>query len=137
MPSSDGRKNLRPQNTRTKEEQREIARMGGKASGIARRKKRTMQETLRFIATMPMKQGNVDSLDDLGTIGKASKGANLTAGDQLGIKLFKKAEKGDIKAMELFFKLLGEDNMTNAVNPLENLAKDIEKFKDEDDGEEE
>lgn len=28
--------NLRPQNTRTKEEQREIARMGGKASGIAR-----------------------------------------------------------------------------------------------------
>lgn len=113
------------------------ARKGGQASAVARRKKRTMQESLRFLMTMPMKQGKVDTLDDLETIGKASKGANLVAGDELLVAMFKKARKGDVKAMELIMKWLGEDNMTNAVNPLENLAKDIEKFKDEDDGEEE
>lgn len=113
------------------------ARKGGKASGVAKRKKRTMQESLRFLMTMPMKQGSVDSLDDLGTIGKASKGANLVAGDELLVAMFKKARKGDVKAMELIMKWLGEDNVTNAVSPLDSLAKDIEKYKEmDDDGEE-
>ena len=35
---SKGHENLRPQNTRTKEEQREVARMGGKASAAARKR---------------------------------------------------------------------------------------------------
>jgi len=37
-------KNLKPQNTRTKAEQRKIARQGGKASGKARRLKKLMSE---------------------------------------------------------------------------------------------
>jgi len=40
----DGRKNLIPQNKRTKAEQKRIARMGGKASGKARREKRLMSQ---------------------------------------------------------------------------------------------
>lgn len=36
--------NLKPQNTRTKAEQRKIARAGGKASGKARREKRLMSQ---------------------------------------------------------------------------------------------
>jgi hypothetical protein len=38
--------NLIPQSERTKEEQREIARMGGIASGEARRRKKTFKEAL-------------------------------------------------------------------------------------------
>ena len=37
-------KNLKPQNTRTKAEQRKIAQMGGKASGKARREKKLMSQ---------------------------------------------------------------------------------------------
>lgn len=43
--------NLKPQNTRTKSEQRKIARMGGIASGEARRKKKAWKETLNMILT--------------------------------------------------------------------------------------
>jgi hypothetical protein len=37
-------KNLKPQNTRTKAEQRKIAQMGGKASGKVRREKKLMSQ---------------------------------------------------------------------------------------------
>ena len=36
-------KDLIPMSKRTKEEQKEIATMGGKASGVARRKKKTIR----------------------------------------------------------------------------------------------
>lgn len=42
-----GEDNLVPMNKRTKEEQREIATMGGIASGKVRKEKATMKETLR------------------------------------------------------------------------------------------
>lgn len=44
-----GTDNLRPQNTRTKEEQRRIAIAGGKASGEARRKKRELKERCKLL----------------------------------------------------------------------------------------
>jgi hypothetical protein len=45
-------KNLIPQSERTKDEQREIARKGGIASGIARREKKTVQKILNdFLET--------------------------------------------------------------------------------------
>ena len=40
----NGTKNLIPQNKRTKEQQKEIARMGGKASAAARQKRKTFKE---------------------------------------------------------------------------------------------
>ena len=42
-----GEENLIPLNRRTKEEQREIATQGGKASGAARRLRRTLREALK------------------------------------------------------------------------------------------
>lgn len=42
-------KNLKPQNKRTKSEQREIARKGGIASGEARRQKKAIAEMLRAV----------------------------------------------------------------------------------------
>lgn len=44
-----GHENLIPQSERTKEEQRKIARMGGIASGIARRERKTLKEELLLL----------------------------------------------------------------------------------------
>lgn len=46
---ANGRDNLIPQNRRTKEEQREIAKMGGKASGRARKEKASMRKAAQMI----------------------------------------------------------------------------------------
>lgn len=45
--------NLTPQSKRTKSEQRKIASAGGIASGIARREKKTLRETLEVLLAMP------------------------------------------------------------------------------------
>lgn len=46
--------NLRPQNKRTKDEQRKIAKKGGIASGESRRKRKAMKEQLETILSMPV-----------------------------------------------------------------------------------
>ena len=48
-------KNLIPQNKRTKEEQRKIARMGGIASGKARREKQKKQQILADVVSIKNK----------------------------------------------------------------------------------
>lgn len=49
--------NLKPQNTRTKEEQRQIAIQGGKASGEARRKKKAIREVCETLLSMQANSG--------------------------------------------------------------------------------
>ena len=49
--------NLKPLNTRTKEEQRKIATAGGKASGKARRKKKQLKELLELALSQPHESG--------------------------------------------------------------------------------
>lgn len=56
-------KNLIPQNKRTKDEQREIARLGGIASGQARREKKTVQKILNeFLSTAAKDNPQVSKL---------------------------------------------------------------------------
>lgn len=56
-------KNLIPQSERTKDEQREIARKGGIASGIARREKKTVQKILNdFLSTAAKDNPQVSKL---------------------------------------------------------------------------
>lgn len=76
--------NLKPQNTRTKKEQREIARKGGIASGEARRKRKTLREELIAL---------------------------LESGDfqeQITLALLDKAKNGDTKAFEIVRDTIGE-----------------------------
>ena len=81
--------NLKPQNKRTKSEQREIARKGGKASGQARRKRKEFKEALKLALTVVM--------DD-----------NKTVQD-IGIEaLMDKFMKGDPKVFELIRDTIGE-----------------------------
>ena len=65
--------NLKPFNERTEEEQREIARLGGIASGEARRRKKTMKQQFDLLLSLPVKTD--------GKIGKTIK----AVADDLGI----------------------------------------------------
>ena len=48
----DGTKNLKPTNTLTMEERKELARKGGKASVIARRKKADLKKTMQVLLSL-------------------------------------------------------------------------------------
>lgn len=53
MPREDGYKNLVPLDQRTKDEQRTIQEKGGIASGVARRRKRSMREAADYYLALP------------------------------------------------------------------------------------
>ena len=59
-------KNLNPMNERTKEEQREIARKGGRESGKVRRRKRTMKDAAQLILQLPVSAEQVALLQKYG-----------------------------------------------------------------------
>lgn len=85
--------NLINQSMRTKEEQRRIAIMGGKASGEARRRKKTLRETL--ITLLNTENYEMD--------GKKVDGYVATA-----LALIKKALKGDVPAITALRDTVGE-----------------------------
>ena len=95
--------NLKPQSTRTKEEQREIAKLGGKASGEARRQKSTIKSILKQWADSPI------------TVAKLKKEAKSYGIDTdegrslITLALIKGAMKGNAKYMERLLDTLGED----------------------------
>lgn len=65
------KEDLIPMSERTKEEQKRIATMGGKASGKARQEKKTMRETLRLMLEEIPKENNPYGLSykQLATLG--------------------------------------------------------------------
>ena len=82
-------KDLKPLNTRTKEEQKRIATMGGKASGEARREKKLLKDTLQALLELKDKKG-------------------ITGQEQICLALFKKAKTGDTKAFEVIRDTTGQ-----------------------------
>lgn len=96
-------KNLKPQNTRTKEEQREIARLGGKASGESRRAKSSIQKMLKQWADKPIKVQELKK--------EAKKfGLNTNEGRSLlTLALIQGAMNGNTKYMDRVLAMLGED----------------------------
>ena len=100
-------KNLIPQNKRTKEEQRKIARMGGIASGKARREKQKTQHILADIVSIKNK--------DLAMFQKLA--AKLGLDGDISIHevftltcLLNSVKSGNLGDLERLSKLLGEDN---------------------------
>ena len=80
----NGQENLIPMNERTEEEQREIARKGGIASGEARRRKKTLKEEL--IALLETNNNN----------------------EKISVALLQKALNGDIQAFTTIRDTIGE-----------------------------
>ena len=84
--ANKGHENLKPQNTRTKEEQRVIATMGGIASGEARRKKKLLKECFDVLLEKDYKRKD---------------GYTASGAETLALTVFEKAQRGDLKAFEL------------------------------------
>ena len=109
-------KNLIPQSKRTQEEQREIAKKGGIASGIARREKKTVQKILNDFLSMAAKDNpqvsklaakmglkSDDSIKDLFTIVctlNTLKDGNLSDLERLSKLLGEQTEIADTEAQK-------------------------------------
>ena len=91
--SNNGIENLKPQSERTKEEQREIARQGGIASGKARAEKRDLRRALEMLLEKEYQDKN---------------GNRLTGTEAISAKLFEQAMKGNIRAFETLRDTVGQ-----------------------------
>ena len=112
--------NLVPFTKRSESEVRELNKKGGKASGEARRQKKTMREWLEIAMQAAMKDNGgqpIMSPDD--------PTRELTRKECAMLKLAAKAAKGDLKAIELSAKLSGEAEtkvVVETATPAEKLA---------------
>lgn len=96
-------KNLVPINERTKSEQREIASAGGKASGAARRRKKSMKQKMQLLLSLPAAGNDQAELAAMG----------VEPGDMdnemvLIKALFLSAAEGDTKAFDRIQDVLGK-----------------------------
>lgn len=90
MAHKNNEENLIPFNQRTEEEQRAIATMGGIASGKARREQRAMRELLEIALSAKCVKGDASNKEEAAA------------------QLAKKMAEGDLKAIEVGLKVLGE-----------------------------
>ena len=100
-------KNLIPLNERTKDEQREIARMGGIASGKARREKQKTQQILADLVSI--KNKDLDVFKKLAT--KLGLDGDISIHEVFTLTcLLNSVKSGNLGDLERLSKLLGEDN---------------------------
>ena len=118
--------NLIPLNERTKEEQREIARKGGIASGKARRKKKLLRQIIDEIGESRLNTNEAKDIAKALSINKR----DVTYDVAIMFKAVNEALGGNIKAMEFIRDTRGQNNKNdNGVN----IDITIPVFKGEDD----
>ncbi len=91
--------NLKPMSERTKKEQREIARMGGIASGKARAERKTLKEELLLL----LSQGNTQ--------------------EKISLSLIQQAMQGNVKAFETIRDTVGEKPVDKVENEIVSTIK--------------
>ena len=100
----NGTKNLIPQNMKSPEERKEIGRKGGKASGVARRRKKELKELLQIAMSIVDEE------------------TGLTKAEMLVASMMNKAiENGDVKAAVFVRDTMGE----KPVDKTEVISNDI------------
>lgn len=105
------KKDLVPMNLRTEEEQKKIASKGGKASGEARRRKRTMKSAAQLILSLPVKdQNTIKALLNAGVDNPEGLN-NLEAMVAVAVA---KAKSGDLKALSFIRDTIGESPQWSA-----------------------
>ncbi len=129
--ANDGIENLIPQSERTKEEQREIARQGGIASGVARRKKRDRKQIASDLLDLIVSGAGIDKIKKFFNL----QDVELTAYDIMFLSCMMKAmQKGDANALEKLLKISGEqfaEVLDVSVGKSEKLADIMEQLKGE------
>ena len=106
--------NLVPQSERTKEEQREIARAGGIASGEARRRKRTWRQIAEALSDKAIRLKNAD-----GTIDDTTYDVAVVNG-----QFMKAIKENDTAAAKFLANLLGEEQLPDQNVTVYNVPKD-------------
>ena len=129
--ATEGLENLIPQSERTKEEQREIARKGGIASGKARREKRDRKQMASDLLDLTMQGAGVDKIKKF----FGMKDIELNAYQVTVLScLMKSMQKGDANALEKLLKIAGEqftELLDVSVGKSEKLADIMDQIKGE------
>lgn len=111
--------NLVPQNKRSKSEQRQIAAMGGRASGEARRQRKALKVYMDMLLALPANEAkDVARMKKLGIPAE-----DIDNGLLVMAALFQKAKVGDVQAIKELRATLGEDASDNG--QLEKLIKGL------------
>lgn len=103
MPNAN---NIIPNSERTAEERREIAAAGGRASGEARRRKKSLRDAAELYLSLPV--SNKTAWNKLARDGVDPEDVDNQMAIIAGLTI--KAVKGDAKAAKLLFELVGEQN---------------------------
>ena len=99
-------KDLIPMNERTEEEQKKIASKGGKASGEARRRKRTLQSAAQLI--LSLKVTDPETIEELKKQG-IDVPEGMTLREAMMAVQIAKAQKGDLQAAKFVRDTVGEN----------------------------
>ena len=106
MPREDGYKNLVPNEERTPDELRSITQKGGIASGVARRRKRSMREAADYYLALPetdRRRVNALLRDEVDP-------EDVDNQMSVVMGMAEAAKRGDARAAGVLLKMLGEDN---------------------------
>ena len=104
--------NLKPNEQRTPEERRELARVAGIASGVARRRRRALREAADIYLALPVKDKR--RLKKL--VGKDIPPDDIDNQMAMVVGLVEAATAGDARAANVIVKLLGEAVPSNSNN---------------------
>lgn len=104
--------NLIPLNKRTKDDQREIQKKGGIASGKARREKADLKKKVNQILEMDVFSPQLKEMLE-------EKGLSATNQTAVATVLLQKALKGDMRAIELLAKMNGNEGTKDKLDKKE------------------
>ena len=118
--------NLKPFNKRSVNEAREMGKKGGKASGRARRKKKTMQELMKATLALALKKDGKITDAEIEQSLPGLAGQNMSVMQALVLAQVKKGLEGDGNAFDRIMELVGEkvskQEITLNTNPYTSLS---------------
>lgn len=127
MSNANNLKNGEATQFRTGEEQVEIARQGGIASGKARREKKSLRMLAEMLVGLEIKgKKNQQVLEALGIPEEEWNHKTLCV-----LGMIKEAEKGNVKAFEKVQELIGEDRDEEYIEDLSEAEERAFGYKDE------
>lgn len=122
-------KNLKPFNTLTEKEQRELAVKGGKASAKKRKEQKLLKDTLLELLTLPATKSTPKDISDAAALSELKSG--LTVQEEIAVALVKKAKNGDLRAIELLRDTIGQKpvdkqiTQTIQTDPLDDESEEV------------
>ncbi len=124
MPNAE---NLIPNSERTPSERRANASKAGKASGKARRAKRTMREVANLVLDMSVSDGKKVDVKSIKSLAEIS-GKNIKVQDALVLTLVKNALAGNIKALQMLIELTEQSSQAGATAADDELSASLKEL---------